>query len=90
MAHLQKIDKLHPRRTAFAAMKERTKRFVASKKIAKRAMLAKFLKCGIKPDSNLTAPGMTFGSLSANKSTEFFRCPLKLQKASNQLSFSSC
>jgi hypothetical protein len=48
------------------------------KRIAKRAKLAKFLKYGIKPGSNLTAPGMTFGSLSANKSAEFFRCPPKL------------
>ncbi len=61
---------------------EGNKPFVASKKkIAKRAMLAKFLKyvtLRIKPYSILTSFGMTFGSLSANKSTEFFRCPPKL------------
>ncbi len=72
---------------------EGKKPFVASQKIAKRAMLAKFLKyetLGIKPDINWTASGMTFGSFSATKSAKFSRCPPKLQKASNQLSFSSC
>jgi hypothetical protein len=43
MEHLQKIDKRHPRRNAYAAMKERND-LLPHKKIAKRAMLAKFLK----------------------------------------------